>query len=237
NEPEVYTYMSSLRGLWPPFRKNPLRGLWLFFNLAAAHRAAYQAIKTVLPHAQISIAKNNVYNEPFRSDSWLDRLAVNFTDWYGNYLFLNLVKNQLDFIGLNYYFYHSLTLGFAGLQQKNLDGPKSDMGWRTFPEGIYHLIMELHRRYNKPIYITENGIANARDDMRQDFIREHLEWCDKAIEEGADVKGYFYWSLIDNYEWADGYDRKFGLIEINYETQERTIRPSAEIFKQIKKSS
>jgi beta-glucosidase len=93
--------------------------------------------------------------------------------------------------------------------------------------------MELHKRYGKPIYITENGIANARDDMRQNFIRQHLKWCSKAIANGAEVKGYFYWSLTDNYEWIDGYDPKFGLVEINYETQKRTIRPSAEIFKHI----
>ncbi|HAG27436.1 TPA: glycoside hydrolase family 1 protein [Patescibacteria group bacterium] len=237
NEPEVFTYMSSLAGKWPPFAKNPLRGFKQFRNLAKAHKLAYHAIKKVLPNAQISIAKNNVYNEAYRKNNALDKMAVWFQDWSGNYWFLNMIKNEMDFIGLNYYFYHSLGVGLNGIKQKNLTGPKSDMGWRTYPKGIYHLIMELHKRYGKPVYITENGIANARDDMRQDFIRQHLEWCNKAITDGADVKGYFYWSLTDNYEWSDGYDPKFGLVEINYETQKRTIRPSAEIFKQIKSSS
>lgn len=233
NEPEVFTYMSSLAGKWPPFAKNPWRAFKQFRNLAKAHRLAYRVIKTVLPQAQISIAKNNVYNEPYRKNNFLDKLAVWFQDWSGNYWFLNMIKNEMDFVGLNYYFYHSLGVGLNGVKQKNLNGPKSDMGWRTFPEGIYHLIMELHTRYGKPVYITENGIANARDDMRQDFIRQHLEWCNKAVNDGADVKGYFYWSLTDNYEWSDGYDPKFGLIEVNYETQKRTVRSSADIFKQI----
>jgi beta-glucosidase len=233
NEPEVFTYMSSLAGIWPPFAKKPLRAFKQFRNLAKAHKLAYHAIKKILPNAQISIAKNNVYNEAYRKNNILDKAAVWFQDWLGNYWFLNMIKNELDFIGLNYYFYHSLGVGFDGVKQRNLTGPKSDMGWRTFPEGIYHLIMELHKRYGKPIYITENGIANARDDMRQDFIRQHLKWCSKAIANGAEVKGYFYWSLTDNYEWIDGYDPKFGLVEINYETQKRTIRPSAEIFKHI----
>ncbi len=233
NEPEVFTYMTSLRGLWPPFKRNPWRAFILFRNLAKAHKKAYQAIKSVLPSAQVSIAKNNVYNEAYRHDNFFDNLAVKLNDWYGNYWFLNKIRNELDFIGLNYYFYHSWSLGFSGMKQRNLEGPKSDMGWRTFPEGIYHLIMDLHNRYHKPIYITENGIANARDDMRQDFIREHLSWCSKAIHDGADVKGYFYWALTDNYEWSDGYDPKFGLIEINYETLKRTVRPSAEIIKQL----
>lgn len=233
NEPEVFTFMSSLAGKWPPFAKNPLRALRLFSTLATAHKKAYYAIKAIRPQAQISIAKNNVYNEPFRADNLPDKLATKFTDWYGNYWFLNRIKNELDFIGLNYYFYHSLTLNLKGIQQKNLDGPKSDMGWRTYPEGLYYLLKELHRRYHKPIYITENGIANARDDMRQDFIRQHLQSISRAVQEGADVRGYFYWSLTDNYEWSDGYDPKFGLIEINLDTQERKVRPSADIIKQL----
>lgn len=106
------------------------------------------------------------------------------------------------------------------------------MGWRTFPEGIYHLLLDL-KKYKKPIYITENGIANARDDMRADFIRQHLRWVKKAIDKGADVRGYFYWSLTDNYEWADGFAPVFGLVEIDYPTQERKIRKSAEVIKEI----
>jgi beta-glucosidase len=83
------------------------------------------------------------------------------------------------------------------------------------------------------VYITENGIANARDDMRQDYIRQHLQWALKAKAEGVDLRGYFYWSLIDNYEWADGYGPKFGLVEVDFNTQKRTIRPSADILKSI----
>lgn len=237
NEPEVFTYMSRLRGLWPPFDRHPLRALAVFHNLAAAHRQAYSFIKQILPNAQISIAKNNVYNEPYRPHSLLDQLAVKINDWFSNYWFLDKIKNQLDFIGLNYYFYHSLTVNSHGIVQKNLAGPKSDMGWRTYPKGLYHLLLALNQRYHKPIYITENGIANARDDMRQDFIREHLYWISEAIKQKVDVRGYFYWSLTDTYEWHDGYDPKFGLVEINFETQERHVRASAEIFKQLKSSS
>lgn len=233
NEPEVFTYMSSIRGIWPPFSRNLWRAFFLFRNLAAAHRQAYKAIKQIIPQAQISIAKNNVYNVQFR-ENFLDRTAVNLNNWFSNYWFLNKIKNELDYIGLNYYFYHSLTVSWRGIIQKNLEGPKSDMGWRTFPEGIYHLLIDLAKKYNKPLYITENGIANARDNMRQDFIREHLYWIAKAIAAGSDVRGYFYWSLTDTYEWQDGFDPKFGLIEIDFATQKRTVRPSADIFKQLK---
>jgi beta-glucosidase len=234
NEPEVYTYMSSLRGIWPPFSRSPLRAFFLFANLATAHKLAYRAIKAIVPSAQIGMAKNNVYNEPFRQN-FLDRTAVALNDWFSNHWFLDKIKDELDFIGLNYYFYHSLTVNWHGIVQKNLEGPKSDMGWRTFPEGIYHLLMDLAEKYHKPLYITENGIANARDDMRQDFVREHLSWTAKAIADGADVRGYFYWSLTDTYEWQDGYGPKFGLIEVDFPTQKRTIRPSANIFKELRK--
>jgi beta-glucosidase len=233
NEPEVYTFMSSLRGLWPPFSKNPFRALTIFNNLAKAHNHAYRAIKTAQPEAQIGLAKNNVYNEPFRPRHWLDRGAVRLNNWFANHWFLNKIKHRLDFIGLNYYFYHSLTVSWRGIVQKNLDGPKSDMGWRTYPKGLYYLLKDLSQTYRKPIYITENGIANARDDMRQDFIRQHLSWTAAAVAEGCDVRGYFYWSLTDTYEWQDGFDPKFGLIEIDFATQKRTVRPSAQIVKEL----
>ena len=235
NEPEVYTYMSALRGVWPPFSRNPLRAYIVFNNMAKAHNAAYFAIKTVKPNAQIGMAKNNVYNEAFRPKSWLDQTAVQLNDWFGNHWFLNKIKENLDFIGLNYYFYHSLSVSWTGISQKNLEGPKSDMGWRTYPKGIFHLLIDLAEKYKKALYITENGIANARDDMRQDFIRQHLYWVSKAIEQGADVRGYFYWSLTDTHEWQDGFNPKFGLVEIDFEhDKKRTIRPSAEVFKELR---
>jgi beta-glucosidase/6-phospho-beta-glucosidase/beta-galactosidase len=108
----------------------------------------------------------------------------------------------------------------------------TDMGWEIYPEGIYHVLKHLNR-YGKPIYITENGLADAHDTYRADFIREHLSWCKRAIDEGVDLRGYMHWSLLDNYEWARGYDMRFGLVEINYDTLKRTIRPSAYVYKEI----
>jgi beta-glucosidase len=98
------------------------------------------------------------------------------------------------------------------------------------------LLLDL-KKYGKPIYITENGIANARDDMRKNFIRQHLEWISQAIAQGVDVRGYFYWSLTDNYEWSDGFTRYFGLVEMNYQTQERKLRESANVFKELKQDA
>ncbi len=233
NEPEVYSLMSYSYGLHPPFQKSLPRMIKIIHRLIRAHKASYQAIKNILPQAQIGLAKNNVYYDAYTKGAF-NQLAVTISNYITNFYILDRVKNYKDFIGLNYYFYHSLQFRLTkGWQVKNQAGPKSDMGWRTYPQGVYYLVKDLYRRYGRPIYITENGIANAHDDMRARFIAEHLQALSQAIVEGVDVRGYCYWSLTDTYEWHDGYGPKFGLIEINFETLERRVRPSAKIFKEI----
>ena len=234
NEPEIYSRMTRFLGLHPPFKKNIISALWYGHCLVKSHKAAFRAIKKSFPNVKVGIAKNDVYNEPARRSHWLDRLTAKVMNYFGNEYFLVRISNELDFIGLNYYFSHVVKLSlFGGYETVNRNAPMSDMGWRTYPEGIYHLLLDL-KKYHKPIYITENGIANSSDDMRQRFIFEHLEWTKKAMEQGADVRGYFYWTLVDNYEWHDGFDPKFGLVELNNETLARKVRTSSEIFKQIK---
>jgi beta-glucosidase len=242
NEPDVYTLMGYIRGIWPPFKKNPVMAFTVYSNLVEAHKAAYRAIKQACPDAKIGLAKNNVYYEPYRNNNPFDKFAACIHKYVGNTYFLNRVKKHVDFFGLNYYFFDlikfdlkkfSINLDYSEeYRRNNPTQPRSDMGWRIYPKGLYHLLADL-KAYGKPIYITENGIANARDDMRKDFVRQHLEWISKAIKEGADVRGYFYWSLTDNFEWQDGFDRYFGLVEINYSTQERKVRESAKVFKEI----
>ncbi len=242
NEPEVYASMGYRNGVWPPFKRGTLSVINIVRKLVAAHNQAYATIKEVLPEAKVGMAKNNVHYEPFRKTNFLDRLIVRIVRYFGNNYILEKTKNHSDFIGLNYYFYNRLKFDWhRGVVEMNrnfeklantTEEPRSEMGWRTFPEGIYHLLLDL-KKYDKPIYITENGIANARDDMRQDFIRQHLQWTAKAIDEGADVKGYFYWTLTDTYEWHDGFGPKFGLVEVNFETQERKVRDSANIFRNL----
>ncbi len=108
----------------------------------------------------------------------------------------------------------------------------SDMGWELYPEAIYYVLMDL-KLYNKPIYITENGLADAKDQKRGWFIFETLKCVHRAIEQGADVKGYLYWSLMDNVELDKGFWPRFGLLEIDRETLERKIRPSANFYRDV----
>jgi beta-glucosidase len=150
----------------------------------------------------------------------------------------------MDFVGINYYFFNKVKFDWkTGYREMNLNfikgqlqledqATRSDMGWVLYPEGIYHLLLDL-RKYKKPIYITENGIADALDSRRPKFLRDTLQWVSKAIDKGADVKGYFHWSLTDNYEWAEGFGPRFGLVEIDYTNQKRTIRKSAEVLKEV----
>ena len=109
---------------------------------------------------------------------------------------------------------------------------KTDMNWDIYPEGIYGCLMML-KRYEKPIYVSEAGIADAADQYRANYIKAQVAATWRAIEDGVDVRGHMYWSLLDNYEWAEGTEKRFGLIEIDYDTLHRKVRPSAHVYKRI----
>jgi beta-glucosidase len=222
NEPMVFASGAYLRGKWPPFQRNFFMFMKIQSCLVSAHNQAYDAIKAIAPHTQIGIAKNNMY---FASDGWWwNDIAKYFMDWFWNERFLNAIDSHQDFIGLNHYFYKKF-----GKKEKL---PQSDRGWDIFPEAIYHCIMEL-TKYHKPIYISEHGIADAADTKRGDFITNYLRFVKRAIDEGAPVRGYFHWSLLDNFELEEGFTKKFGLIALDPSTLDRTIRPSAFVYKHI----
>ena len=226
NEPEIYTMNSYLRGKRPPQKKSFFKFLKVYRNLAEAHKKVYIIIHpTWVSDTQVGIAKNNSYFE-----GWLAPIL----NYLWNNWFLNKIKNHQDFIGLNYYF-HNRIKGFKYNQNENkwVSDPVWDGNfWEIYPEGIYHVLKDL-KKHNKPIYITENGVADARDVYREKFIKEHLRWVHKAISEGTDVRGYFYWSLLDNFEWDSGFAPRFGLVEMNYRTMERQIRQSAYAYAKI----
>lgn len=225
NEPEIYASHSYLKGLWPPQKKSFLSFLRVMDKLTKSHLAAYSAIKKINPAAQIGVAKNNSWFEA--AGSWNKILKI-IADWFWNRLFLNHIKNCQDFIGLNQYFHNRINYGF----NKNENKIVSDMGWELYPEAMHHCLVDL-KRYGKPIYITENGLADARDEKREWFIKETLKNVHRAISKSADVRGYLHWSLMDNFEWDKGFWPRFGLIEIDYKTLERKPRPSAYEYKKI----
>lgn len=152
---------------------------------------------------------------------------------------MNLMKRQtIDFLGVNYYFPNVVRAGTHPLVVETLppEGPLTDMGWPVKPEGLRDLLRRIARDYpGVPLYITENGAAFAdvvqagrvHDLARVDFLRRHLEACLDAIEDGVDLRGYYVWSLLDNFEWAYGYSKRFGIVYVDYETQQRIPKDSA----------
>lgn len=221
NEPEIYAMNSYLRGIWPPRKRGAVNFYKTINNLVLAHIGSYSLIKKYAPHAQVGIAKNNSYFE-IGKPNLNNKILVGFAKKYWNDYFLDKIASYQDFIGLNYYFRNRVD----GWFYKNKNVRTSDLGWDLYPQGIYHVLNDL-KKYKKPIYITENGLADAEDKYRSWFLDKTVESIGKAIGEGADVRGYLHWSLIDNFEWDKGFWPRFGLIEVDYRTQKRTLRNSA----------
>jgi beta-glucosidase len=213
NEPEVVLSEGYLNGTFPPARKSLWLGAKVYLRLHRTHRRAYRVLKFANPNAHVGYAK--VSMSP-------GRITIKPPLWFASHFGLWLTRRQYDFIGLNYY---------RDIWEK----PKeqlSDMGWGLDPAGMYEVLMSL-RRFRKPIIITENGVADRADVLRPDYLRKVAYQVGRAIADGAPVKGYLYWSLIDNFEWDKGYWPKFGLIAIERPSMKRTPRPSAEVYANI----
>lgn len=251
NEPMVYVTTGYIQGYWPPFIKNPLKAGKVEANLLRAHGIAYEILKS--KKVQVGIVKNIPIMKP-ASESKADIKAKEKADNLFNWYFLDAIwsgkvktpikthkvpKSDVDFIGINYYTVHEIKHSwnpfnlFLEVGLANLSERKTLMGWSVYPKGIYEAITRVQDRYEKPIYITENGIATLDDEWRIEFIIQHLQYVHKALSEGYDVRGYFYWSFMDNFEWAEGFEPRFGLVEINFETFERKPRKSAHVYGEI----
>jgi beta-glucosidase len=144
---------------------------------------------------------------------------------YGwNWWFLNRINKYQDFVGFNYYF----TDYYKGLKSSNPSVPKNDLGWYMEPEGIYPLLLKVWRHYKKPIFITENGVADINDEHRRWWLEQTMVAMKRAISEGVDLRGYMHWSLLDNFEWAYGWWPKFGLVAVDRKNNmKRSVRSSA----------
>jgi len=154
---------------------------------------------------------------------------------------MDVIHRPLDFLGINYYTRNVSGTG-APLGPVQSGREVTDMGWEVFPGGLTELLERLHADYRlPPIYITENGAAYAdrlvdgrvADVDRIRYLRSHIAAMADALEAGVDVRGYFVWSLIDNFEWADGYSRRFGIVHVDYDTQRRTLKDSAIWYREL----
>lgn len=221
NEPNVYILKGYIEGKWCPGKKNYPLAIKTWLNFISAHNEAYLAMKSVKPKAQIGPVLSVMAFKPL-NDNPINKLFAWFSRQFSYDLFTRLVIKNSDFIGLNYYIQTTIGLKTKSLNLEKI--VKSDYQWEVHPEGLYRICKE-QSKWGKPIYITENGTADADDKIRPQFIIDHLASLEKAIDEGVDVRGYFHWSLIDNFEWAAGYKMKFGL-----HTIDRKPRKSAQIY-------
>ncbi len=237
NEPTVYSSSSYLFSYWPPERKNPITAWSVIRNFVAAHRLGYQIIHRHNPNAKVGVANNLNHFIPARRNNYLDRTLATFSRYWHNQWWLDQTYLTQDFIGLNYYFYHPLRFKISGLQnllrpEPQDRAPMSDLGWEIHPHGLGELF-DFLKKYDRPIIVTENGLADAADQFRAAFIRDHVAEIEKALQRGVRIQGYLHWSLIDNFEWREGFAPRFGLIAIDYATLQRTIRPSAYTYRDI----
>jgi beta-galactosidase len=200
---------------------------------------------------------HNLYFIEAISEGWLDENLDGLREKNERKSYL---RNHLDWIGINYYNRNVIRCGnyilsrlgraLAGIpsvpmtisgygnncrpKSASLGGrPTSDFGWEIYPEGLTDSL-KLMSKYGKPMFVTENGIADSEDKLRPHFIESHLRELNKAISlEKLDVRGYFHWALIDNYEWAAGFKMRFGLYDVDFGTKARVPRKSAEVYRRI----
>ncbi len=224
NEPNVYTTFGYLIAEWPPEQKSPIRFAMTYYNLARAHRQAYKILHSCSATIQVGIAPAMANIQAKRPNNIIDIVSVWWMRYFWNWWFANRVKRQLDFVGFNYYFADYYKAG----KVNNPQSPKNDLGWYMEPEGIHPLLVRVWAHYKKPIYITENGVADSKDQYRKWWIEETIVAMERALSEGVDLRGYFHWSLLDNFEWKYGWWPKFGLVHVDRENKmKRTPRPSA----------
>ena len=262
NEPIAYltaSYINPYKG-FPPGIFSPNAFTTGFLNIIQAHARAYEVLKELtgkpigIIHVMPYIMGLNGGGDYVERAKYLLNFSLLESLINGRLLNGEVrddLRGKVDWLGLNYYTRLVVSdsrswlrfrpiKGYGALcrcMDRSLEGRiVADNGWEVYPEGLYHVLKETYLRYGLPIYITENGVADEEDRIRPNFILSHIEQVSKAISEGVDVKAYMYWSLVDNYEWAQGFKMKFGLFKVNHRTKERIPRPSAYVFRSLAKA-
>lgn len=225
-------------------------------NILLAHGETYDLLHARILRAKVGLAHNMAVFAPHRWWNPLDRFLVRVAHHYYNRSFLEAsrtgvfrirfpffkkieihlpIQGKLDFLGINYYtrvhlqFNPFHRMGVA-LKYEDREGyGLTDMGWEIYPQGLEQILKEASR-FGFPMIITENGIATRDVQQRDKYIKSHLDVLEHCLKNGIDIRGYFYWSLIDHYEWLKGLDARFGLYSVNYETLERRPTRGAKFY-------
>lgn len=266
NEPNVFLIMGYAFGVWPPGEKSVAKVLRGARVMAEAHARGYETIHRVQREAwqkqpRVGVAHHLRIYDPV-ADKPRHRFAARLYERVTQEMFVRAMTDGTsvwplgrvdlsatrsehgflsDFIGINYYTRDMIRFALSpgslfGKQELAPGAETNELGWELYPEGLSRLIHRYWERYRLPILITENGTCDAQDAIRPRYLVDHLEVVARATEAGADVEGYFHWSLMDNFEWVEGLSARFGLYEVDYETQERRLRDSGKLYAEIARS-
>jgi beta-glucosidase len=236
NEPLVLAFMSYLGRAWPPGHGSVASFVRVVRHLREAHDAAFASIHRERADAQVGIALNLPVFDAARPHDPRDRAVTRVQRFLFNELFLRAIARQCDFIGINYYGRYAVRFDVRApgqvfgrhVQRPSVRTRRTDWG-QIHPSGLTEQLVWLSR-FGRPLYVTENGVFDNEDHVRQVFLRDHLSAVLEALRRGVDVRGYFHWSLVDNFEWAEGYGARFGLVAVDRHTQSRTPKASAEVY-------
>jgi beta-glucosidase len=253
NEPNVYAALGYILGDFPPGETSLRPATVVLRHMIRAHAAAYRTIHRLQEDAEVGLAHNVRCFAPSRPKRFRDRLAATARDYYFNQLTVAAAWNgwwlpplglgpalaarrSLDWLGINYY--SRERVAYSGrdadvglgevVKAEGVEYLDGDFG-EFYPEGLYRAVKR-YARLGLPIYITEHGLPDDDDDQRPRAILHHLHHLWRAIQENIPVAGYYHWTLVDNFEWAEGWTMPFGLIELDPDTQKRTPRPSRDLY-------
>jgi len=248
NEPMVPLGLGYMGGTFPPGYKNPFKFYRALKNIVDSYIESYKIIHKKYKDAQVGISY--LYNWYEKSDSGLVNFINKISNWWRIDLLGDKIRNYQDYIGIDYYRVGRIRFDFRNIKldvkNQNYFGFTIDeddnniMKWIAYPEGLQKVIKEVCPKYKLPIYILENGLPThmgLNDEERVRFISNHIFYMKKAMQGGSNVKGYFHWSLLDNYEWLYGFGPRFGLVEVDYETFGRKPKKSFYAYQKIIKNS
>ncbi|HEV2104892.1 MAG TPA: family 1 glycosylhydrolase [Candidatus Eisenbacteria bacterium] len=268
NEPEVYAFRGWSEGVWPPAVRDDARALEVIANQLEAHGRAYRILHAEdradadgdgVP-ARVGFAKHRPQLEAQRPWHPLDRLQAHFERGVFNLaveraavdgdIHLAIpgvrgvrrrvpeLKGALDWYGLNYYTRWRVRALAREAHVARAGAPRSDLGWEVWPEGLERALLAAGR-LGRPVLVTENGVADAHDAFRPRAIVEFAAAMHRALAAGVPVLGYLHWSLLDNFEWSDGYTGRFGLYAVDFDdpARPRTRRRSAEVFARLARAN
>lgn len=250
NEPNVYAVQSYFFGEWPPMKKSLKLTIDVMNNLAVCHHKAYEMIHRVLDkHKEVKVGyahhvrvfepleKNNpvhiistkLFEKAFQLE--LDK-AFMLAEF--NFPMKNIAKTKpgiyCDFIAINYYTRSAV----GNFKDTYFEGPKNDLGWEIYPEGIIEVAKKSYELVAMPIYITENGTCDNQDSFRSKYIYDHLK---EIMDSALPIERYYHWCFVDNFEWKEGNSARFGIVFNDYSTQTRTIKESGHFYSQMIKDN